>query len=134
MYTYSELMTLETYAERLEYLKEAAQINTTPTEYISAKAISNPFYKGKLWRRCARDIKKRDLGRDLNVEGMDIEKTMGVHHINPLTAFDIETLSYKCFDPENLVTVEIETTHNHIHYSSPIDQNAERVKGDTTLW
>lgn len=126
--TYSEMINLKTFGDRLDYLRLRGGTHESP------RSISNKFYKSRAWRQCREDIIKRDLGRDLSSGDMFIKGRMLVHHINPLTEEDIENWSPNLFDPENLVTVS-EDTHNLIHYSKrDINVYTERVPGDTKLW
>ena len=127
LYSYSELMQLPDYGDRLAYLKNAAQGVPSPRE------VSDGFYKSKPWRDRKAEIIKRDLRQDLGIPGQYILKTIGVHHINPLTSEDFIFNSSRLLDPENLICVEMETTHNYIHYQQPVDITT-REKGDTSLW
>lgn len=99
----------------------------------SPKHMSNKFYKSKAWRDCRNEIIRRDFGMDLGVNGVEINGTIIVHHINPITEQDINSWSPKLFDPENLISVSIET-HNIIHYGQPKEPYTERQPNDTTLW
>lgn len=126
--TYSEMSQLETFSERLEYLK------LTGVEYQSPREISLSFYKSRAWLITAERIKIRDLGCDLGVFGVDIDGPIFVHHINPITQEDIETNSWKLYSPENLISTSL-NTHNIIHYrTKPQEEYVERTPGDTTIW
>lgn len=59
--SYSELITLPTYAERLEYLRLGDMDRNSP------KDISNPFYTSQAWRRLRNEIIIRDLCSDMGV-------------------------------------------------------------------
>ena len=83
MKTYSELITLDTYDERLSYLSLLGSPHTSP------RSISLEFYKHPLWIQTRKDIVKRDLGCDLGVLGVYINGKIYVHHINPITEYDI---------------------------------------------
>lgn len=128
--TYSELMTLKSYGERLKYLQTFNR-NPSPQE----RKLMNSFYKSGIWKRTRNDIIKRDLGCDLGIHGLDIEDVPLVHHINPISLEDVWERSPKLFDPENLITVSYDT-HNKIHYNreKPISGIIERRPGDTKLW
>ena len=127
MRTYSELITLETFEERLSYLS----LKDVPHE--SPRHMSESFYKSKAWLVTREDIIKRDFASDIGILGIDIFGPIYVHHINPLTETDILEQSYKCYDPENLICVSMRT-HNIIHYGDKEEPYVERKPGDTKLW
>ena len=127
--SYSELIKLKSYSERLEYLK------LYDNNALSPRHMSESFYKSKLWETIRDQILQRDLGFDLGVFGVYIEGSMYVHHINPIEEHDIIYLTDKLINPENLITTS-GTTHNKIHYSQeePEKPWVERTPGDTILW
>ena len=127
--TYSELMMLPSFVERLDYL------GLWDTPHVSPRHMSEVFYKHKTWLEVREDIIIRDLGCDLGIEGLDIDGPIYVHHVNPLTEDDIAEWSYKLFDPENLIACSM-TTHNTIHYGKKekLTPLPERSPGDTILW
>lgn len=126
--SYSEMMKLKTFKERVEYL-------SIDYDYQSPRSKrSQEFYKSDLWKRTRKSIIARDLGNDLGFGGRDIHTKVIVHHIEPITIDDIISGSYKCVDPENLVTTSIET-HNIIHYGLRDDLiYEERQPNDHILW
>lgn len=74
----------------------------------------------------------RDLGCDLGIE--ETGSVLLVHHINPITIADLESLSPLLLDPENLITTTVKT-HNVIHYGEKESfEYVERKSGDTKLW
>lgn len=125
--TYDELIQIPTYGDRLRRL----QLANNPA--VSPRDISNSFYKSSEWMRLRKEIITRDLACDIAVPGMWIEGRVLVHHIDPLTSYDLENETDKLFDPQNLVCVSYET-HNKIHYLQHMDTYKERTKGDTKLW
>lgn len=129
MRTYSELLTIPSFVERLEYL------GLWDTPHVSPRHMSEAFYKHKSWRKTREDIIVRDLGCDLGVFGLDIIGPIYVHHIDPITEEDILSWSFKLFDPENLIACSMDT-HNIIHYGKKeaVQPLVERRPGDTTLW
>lgn len=90
------------------------------------------FFKSRQWRYVREQIIKRDLTFDLAVNNLYIYSKVFVHHINPITIKDIENQSSKLLDPENLITVSLDT-HNIIHYGE-IEILPDRRPGDTILW
>lgn len=128
MRSYSELILIDNYTDRLEYLK------LLDNNVDSPRDISERFYKSDTWLYVRKTIIDRDHGFDLGIFGLYIDGVKMVHHINPITEFDIIYQTYKLTDPENLITVSI-PTHNKIHYNNDEKEEwVERSPGDTKLW
>lgn len=128
MRSYSELITIDSFAERLEYLK-LLDNNVSSPRHMSAS-----FYNSRMWRRIRKKIVDRDLGFDLGIFGVYIDGPMIVHHINPINESDIIYQTKKLLDPENLITSS-GNTHNLIHYNKVEKEEwVERRPGDTKLW
>lgn len=113
--TYDELMTLMSFEERFKYLKLTAEIGITT--FGLERIFNQMFYSSKEWKQCRRDIMIRDNGCDMAMPDHDIFDRPVVHHINPLTIYDLNNHSDKMFDPQNLILVS-HRTHNAIHYGS----------------
>lgn len=128
MRSYSDLIRLESFEERLEYLKVLDNNVTSP------RHMSRPFYESLIWKTVRKQIIERDLGFDLGVFGVYIEGGMLVHHINPINENDIIFQTPRLLDPENLITTST-YTHNLIHYDKKVKEKwVERRPGDTKLW
>lgn len=128
MRSYSELIKLDSFSERLEYLK------LLDNNVASPRHMSESFYKSYGWRMFRKSIIDRDLGFDLGVFGVYIEGPMFVHHINPITEYDILHQTKKLLDPENVITSS-GFTHNRIHYNTKEKEIwVPRTPGDTILW
>lgn len=128
MKCYSELILLPSHSERLEYLKLLDNNATSP------RHMSEAFYKSRTWKTVRQQIIDRDLGFDLGVFGVYIDGPMLVHHINPINESDIVYQTKRLLDPENLITVAV-NTHNSIHYKQTVEEKwVERTPGDTKLW
>ena len=128
MKSYSELIKLDNFEDRLNYLKLLDNNATSP------RHMSMGFYKSSIWLFARKQILDRDLGFDLGVFGVYIEGSMLVHHINPINENDILYQTNKLLDPENLITTS-NHTHNLIHYSTREQEPwVERTPGDTKLW
>lgn len=124
--SYSELITIPTFGDRLNYL------SLYDKGYIAPRH-NNKFYRLSPWLNFRREMLIRDLGYDLGVEGHDIEGKIILHHINPITEEDFETYNIdKLLNPENVITTSL-FTHNVIHYGNRIEE-VERKPGDTKLW
>lgn len=120
---YSDMILLPSFKERLDYLM------LLDGNVKSPRKNSMAFYKGKTWKQVRKEIIFRDLAFDLGVEGVDILDKVLVHHINPITDEDILNESRKLYDPENLITMSL-NTHNIIHYGNKEDEYVERQPGD----
>jgi 5-methylcytosine-specific restriction endonuclease McrA len=128
MKTYSELIQLDSFEERLAYLKLLDNNVTSP------RHMSGSFYTSDIWKAVRQQIIDRDLGFDLGVFGVYIEGPMIVHHINPINENDIIYQTAKLLDPENLITTS-GNTHNLIHYNKKEKEVwVERSPGDTKFW
>lgn len=128
MRTYSELIKLESFDDRLAYLK------LLDNNAVSPRHMSMGFYKSDMWRMIRQQVLDRDLGFDLGVFGVYIEDNMLVHHINPIDEKDIHLQTKKLLDPENLITTS-NHTHNLIHYNKKEkEQWVKRTPGDTKFW
>lgn len=126
--SYSGLILLPTYKERLDYLKLKGGNHESP------RLMSLSFFSSSIWRKTKQDIKIRDMGCDLGVFGMYIYGPILVHHIDPITEEDILNFHPKLIDPENLITVSFKT-HGIIHYlKKEEDEYIERSPNDTRLW
>lgn len=128
MRSYSELIQLHSYKERLDYLMLLDNNVTSP------RHMSEQFYKSHMWATIRKQIIDRDLGFDLGVFGIYIPSITIVHHINPIEESDIVYQTRKLLDPENLITTSL-ITHNKIHYKQEVESIwEERRPGDTKLW
>ena len=62
--TYSEMLKLKSFNERLEYLK------VLDNNALSPRHMSMEFYKSKAWEQIRDVVIQRDLGFDLGVFGV----------------------------------------------------------------
>ena len=126
--SYSEVILLDSFSERLEYLKLLDNNVTSP------RHMSMGFYKSRMWEHVRNQIIQRDMGFDLGVFGVYINGPVFVHHINPINESDIIYQTGRLTDPENLITTSLDT-HNKIHYNTEEKEEwIERKPGDTILW
>lgn len=132
--TYSEMVRLPTFLERYRYLKIGGQVGEETFGYD--RYLNQTLYRSSEWRRFRRDIILRDNGCDLACEGYEIIGKILIHHINPITVRDIERRDSKIFDPENVISVTL-NTHNAIHYGDEsllITEPLVRTPNDTCPW
>lgn len=128
MKSYSELLLIDNYKDRLDYLK------LLDNNVSSPRHMSEQFYKSDLWKHVRKTIIDRDLGFDLGIFGLYIDGVKMVHHINPINESDIIYQTERLIDPENLITTS-GVTHNKIHYNTEDKETwVERTPGDTKLW
>lgn len=132
--SYSELVQLDTFAERLRYLQLSGGIGAET--FGSSRFLNQDFYRlNPLWKAARREVILRDQGRDLGIEGLEINRGLYVHHMNPITIEDLENQTEFLLNPEYLICCS-HKTHNAIHYGYKITENtvAERKQGDTCPW
>lgn len=133
--SYSELIRLNTFEERYEYLRLDGEVGVDTFGFD--RIFNQRLYRSTEWRQLRDKIIVRDNGCDLGVEGHEIYgHRIIIHHINPITLTDIERHSPILFDPENLITT-IHSTHNAIHYGDAellVRDPIVRTKYDTCPW
>lgn len=132
--SYSELIQLKTFEERLEYLKLRGNVGRETFGYD--RYLNQIFYKSAEWLSVRDIIIVRDGACDLGIPDQDIYTNILVHHINPITIDDVIKRSPKLLDPENLICTR-KSTHDIIHYvkdnTIPVI-SIERTPNDTTPW
>jgi hypothetical protein len=135
MRTYSELIKFPTFKERFEYLKLNGCVGQDTFGYD--RYLNQEFYHSPKWRRIKREIIIRDEGRDLGVDGYEIQGRIYIHHMNPVTKEDILNQTANLCSPEFLICVS-KRTHDAIHFGDErsIAQNqfVERRPNDTCPW
>jgi hypothetical protein len=132
--SYRELIRIPTFEERYNYLKLTGVVGGATFGFD--RHLNQMLYRSNRWRTLRNQIIVRDNGCDLACEGYEINDQIVIHHINPLSAEDIENGSDLVFDPNGLVCTS-HRTHMAIHYgdSRQLPQPlVERRPGDTTLW
>lgn len=131
--TYSELVRLPTFSERLGY---AALSGSVGEETFSGRRLLNQnFYRSFEWKRVRDAVIVRDLGCDLACYDVPIAGKIIVHHLNPITLSDLDDMR-AVLDPELMVCVSLDT-HNMIHYgdvSGRPDPYIPRSQNDTCPW
>lgn len=140
--SYSDVIQLPTFEERLLYLQTHGQVGLDtfgPYRYLVER-----FLQSGEWRRFRRDIIVRDNCCDLAMPGYSIDKKskkredrIMVHHIIPCTVDDIIAKRWEIvLNPENAITTRF-ATHQQIHYGSSAivhEIYRERKPGDTCPW
>ena len=130
---YSEVIQLNTFRERYDYLRIKGCIGEQT--FGSERRINQILYKSITWKRTRNRIIIRDAGCDLAMDGYNIYDSITIHHINPITVADILNNSPKVYDPQNLICVSFDT-HNAIHFGNDLREIKiiTRTKNDTSPW
>ena len=131
---YSELVTLPTFADRLDYLTLSSKVGAQT--FGDDRYLNQILYHDPEWKRIRKYVISRDNGCDLAHEDFPIFDRVYIHHINPITPDDILNRSSKVFDMENLVCVSF-NTHQLIHYglqSDDMKTPTVRTENDTIPW
>jgi len=133
--SYSELIKIPTFEERLEYLLLHGSVAQDTFGY--QRYLNQVLYKSPEWKRVRRQVILRDTACDLACDGHEIPFRALIHHINPITIDDINLRRENVFDLENLITTTL-NTHEIIHYGTLQDIKnltmAERSPNDTIPW
>lgn len=133
---YSELISLPTFEERVEYLRTRSHIGGETFGFH--RYLNQMLYRNQQWRAIRNNVILRDDGCDLACA----DRLLGnepavVHHIIPITIEMIEARDPLIFDLENLITTT-PLTHNVIHYGTDESvlslSNFERKPNDTIPW
>lgn len=131
---YSELIRLPTFRERFEYLRLDGVVGKDT--FGHDRYLNQRFYRSAEWRAIRDQIIVRDMGCDLAMDGYAIAGKIYIHHMNPITAEEIEHADRCIFDPEFLICTT-HNTHNAIHYGDAsllITEPIERRPNDTCPW
>lgn len=132
--SYTQIRRIQTFEGRFEYLLLKGHVGETTFGFD--RWINQQFYTSREWKEVRFEVISRDNGCDLGIEGYEISAQILIHHMNPISARDIEHGVGWILDPEYLITTT-KTTHNAIHYgdSSLIPRHlVERRPNDTKLW
>lgn len=114
--TYSELMRLETFDERFDYLKLNGTVGKSTFGFD--RYLNQKFYLSEEWRQIRNFVITRDMGCDLACPECEIiNQLILIHHINPLTVEDIIEKSDFLLNPEYLICCT-DLTHKAIHYGN----------------
>lgn len=132
--TYSELIQLQTFEERFEYLRLNGRVGEETFGFD--RYLNQRFYKDDEWLSIRDKVIIRDNGCDLGCPDRDIATKILIHHMNPISRDDILRRSDFLLNPEYLICT-MKSTHDAIHYgdgSRLITAPIERTKNDTCPW
>ncbi len=86
--SYSELIRLNTFEERYEYLKLKGSVGKSTFGFD--RYINQQFYRSAQWKNIRNHVIARDQGLDLAFQGYEIYDRIIIHHMNPMSVEDIE--------------------------------------------
>ena len=133
--TYNELILLQTFEERFDYLRLNGQCSEVT--FGGHRLLNQMLYRSPQWQEVRRRVIIRDNGCDLGIGDRPINDQILIHHINPITIEQVTNLDPCIFDLNNLISVS-KKTHNAIHYGDGTNLApstiTERKPGDTRLW
>ena len=130
---YTYLRMLQTFDERFKYLKLGGCVGSETFGFD--RWINQRFYKSPEWKQVRRDVIIRDEGRDLGVEGYELQNGIYVHHMNPMIPKDIVDAADWILNPEYLICVSF-NTHQAIHFGDEnlLPKLVELKPNDTCPW
>lgn len=132
--TYSELIKLPTFKERFRYLKLNGRVGEDTFGFD--RYLNQQFYKSKEWLKVRDEVILRDGACDLGIEDRPINSRIIIHHMNPITKYDILNQTDFLLNPEYMICT-IKRTHDAIHYGDEsilFDGPVLRSKNDTCPW
>lgn len=131
--TYNELIQLDSFDDRIEYLKLSGIIGEDT--FGHSRYLNQEFYRSRKWKQVRDIIIIRDNACDLGIDGYDIYDMILVHHINPIVVQDIIDDNEILYDINNLICTS-KSTHDYIHYGKKRfdDKIIQRKKNDTSPW
>ena len=132
--TYTELSRIETFEGRFDYLSVRAMVGVDTFGF--ERWLNQAFYHSTQWRQVRNEVIARDLGRDLGIEGYEVNYRAIVHHMNPIGVDDLTKANIDILNPEYLILVS-HRTHNAIHYGDKsllVKKFVPRRPVDTKLW
>lgn len=139
MRSYNELITLSSFEERFNYLRCTSKIGDDT--FGNDRWLNQKLYTSLQWRNFRNKIIVRDNGCDMALKDYMIPngEIIIIHHLNPITVYDIINRSDKIFDEDNVVCVR-HSTHEAIHYGDLSTMgiikglDGERFQNDMAPW
>lgn len=114
MKTYTELMTIPTFEDRVAYLQTHSVVGED--KFGWRRDLNQALYRSQEWRRFRLGVILRDEGCDLALPGHELDsKNIVIHHIEPITYEMIVNRDPMVFSMDNVICVSY-TTHSLIHY------------------
>ena len=132
--TYSELINIPTFEERLQYLRLYGNVGEDTFGFD--RYLNQIFYSSPEWKKVRQYVITRDMGCDLGIDGYEISGKILIHHMNPLSKEDILNKTEFLLNSEYLICTSYDT-HQFIHYGNRELVNRDpiiRTKNDTCPW
>ena len=132
--TYSECIELPSFEERYRYLRLTGVVGEQT--FAHQRHLNQTFYTSREWRDLRKPYHHPRFRKRPRVRRLRNFDALYIHHINPITPDDVLHRSRSLLDPENLITVSLDT-HNAIHYGTLETSRFVghvRTEGDTILW
>ena len=127
-------MQYQTFLDRYRYLKIGGKVGEET--FGIDRYLNQQFYKSKEWRKIRDEVIIRDGACDLGIPDREISSRIIIHHMNPITKYDILNKTEFLLNPEYLICC-LKTTHSAIHYGDEsllFTGLVERSPNDTCLW
>ena len=135
MRTYGELIKIEKFLDRYEYLKLNGSVGAETFGFD--RWLNQIFYRSPEWKHIREEVIIRDDGCDLGIRDRPIGGRIYVHHMNPIDVNSIVERKSILLNPDFLICCS-HNTHEAIHYgNSDIllpDKFVERKPNDTIPW
>ena len=135
MRTYGELIKIENFLDRYEYLKLNGSVGAETFGFD--RWLNQIFYRSPEWKHIREEVIIRDDGCDLGIRDRPIGGRIYVHHMNPIDVKSIVERKSILLNPDFLICCS-HNTHEAIHYgNSDIllpDKFIERKPNDTIPW
>lgn len=140
MRTYSDLIKIPSFEDRLNYLILYGKVGHETFGYD--RYLNQYLYqRSEDWKKVRKHVILRDNACDLAHPDYEIHPDgrrfiILVHHMNPITKEDVINRSDYVLDPEFLITTTRDT-HNIIHYGFDTSKRptlTERKPNDTCPW
>ena len=133
--TYDELIQLNTFEERFNYLKVNGRCSEET--FGGHRLLNQMLYRSPQWKDIRQRVILRDNGCDLGIDDRPINTKVIIHHLNPITIYQVVNFDPAIFNLNNLICCS-HATHNAIHYGDGTNLTptniTERKPGDTRLW
>lgn len=132
--TYSELIKLSTFKERFNYLKLGGKVGEETFGFD--RYLNQKFYKSKQWQDIRDYVILRDNACDLGIEDREIQNRIIIHHMNPITKYDLMNKTDFLLNPDYMICT-LKRTHDAIHYGDEsilYSDVVTRSRNDTCPW
>lgn len=132
--TYQELIKFKTFKERYRYLKLGGKVGEEIFGFD--RYLNQKFYRSAEWKRIRDYVILRDNACDLGIEDREIDNRIIIHHMNPLTKYDVINQTEFLLNPDYMICTT-KRTHDAIHYGDEdilFGEFIERSKNDTCPW